>query len=242
MFLLKAQRDLFQQFMVDRANQDPSFAEQLVKDLLKLKEENEMLKDEVAAVKQMEREAQQALRQARGISSYLKGKQGELRKTEKESLLALRQANGISSYLKSKNESLENKLKDAERIELEAQQALRQARGVSAYLKSKNASLEKKLAAAKSERSAQTALNNARKNSLVIKSSIQEKDMNALKNLFQAGDDSEGEDQPSVASSNDETSQSAIELAAEKEAGSLSINDKVGMLGLVIAGVIVAMR
>lgn len=208
--------------MVERVNQDPTFAEQLVKDLLRLKEENEGLKHEVEALKGMEKEAQHALRQARGISSYLKkSKQGQLQKTEKEAQIALRQAKGISWYLKSKNDSLQLKLKEAERVETEAQHALRQARGVSAYLKSKNADLEKKMAAAKSEKHAHMALRQAEQNSINLRSTLKEK------GLLDESDHS----QPSVMALDDEAWDRAF-----------TINDKVGMIGLALVGVIIAMQ
>lgn len=224
--------------MIEQVNKDPNFSEQLVGDLLKLKQENENLKDQVAALKQMEMEAQQALRQARGISTYLKGKQGELQKSEKESQLALRQANGISHYLKSKNDSLENKLKDAERVEIEAQQALRQARGVSAYLKSKNASLEKKLEAAKTEKVAQTALRQARRNSLDIMSSITGQDLAPVddKEL----DQMEPEEHPLIAASDDESEERVPDEVSKTDSETLSINDMVGLFGLVLVGLVVA--
>uniref|UniRef100_A0A7S3L8N7 Cilia- and flagella-associated protein 157 n=1 Tax=Amphora coffeiformis TaxID=265554 RepID=A0A7S3L8N7_9STRA len=226
------------EFMIEQVNKDPTFAAQLVGDLLKIKDENEHLRDQVAALKQMEIEAQQALRQARGISTYLKGKQGELQKHEKESQLALRQANGISTYLKSKNESLENRLKDAERVEMEAQQALRQARGVSAYLKSKNASLEKKLAASKTEKSAQTALRQARQASLTIRSSITADNLvpPEEKALLQV----EPNEHILIASSDVESEDHETDYVPNE--GSLSINDVVGLFGLVIVGLVVAAK
>ena len=152
--------------MIERAGSDPSFAEELVRNLVELREENKDLKLEVAEVKKHERSAQQALRQARGISSYLKGKQGELKQSENKTHFALRQAKGISSFLKSKNDILEERFKHAERMEVEARQTLRQARGISAYLKSKNASLEKKLAAAKTEKNAEATFRRAQQSTV----------------------------------------------------------------------------
>lgn len=131
--------------MVELAQSDPEYASKLVKELMDTKAENELLKEAVDALRQREQEAQQALRQARGISTYLKGKQEDLQKDDVKGKLALRQANGISLYLRNKNEELKNKLQDAERVEIEAQLALRQAKGVSAYLQKKNVSLEKKV-------------------------------------------------------------------------------------------------
>lgn len=251
LFVLSLSLWYWRKFMIERANQDPAFAEQLVRDLLKLREENEALQDEVAAVKRMEQEAYQALRQARGISSYLKGKQGELQKTSTEAQLALRQANGISSYLKSKNETLEAKLEDAERIEGEAQQALRQARGISAYLQSKNVSLEKKLAAARTEKSAQLNFHEARNNSLLLKNSITETDLLHSDFLPDDGDarSEHSEEQPSMVSSDDdEVEQPGLEVPKsnvkvdEGPADGLTVNDAVGMIGLVFVGLIICMR
>lgn len=225
--------------MIEQASKDPTFAAQLVGDLFKIKDENEHLRDQIAALKQMEMEAQQALRQSRGISTYLKGKQGELHQHEKESQLALRQANGISTYLKSKNESLESRLKDAERVEMEAQQALRQARGVSAYLKSKNASLEKKLAASKTEKKAQTALRQARRVSLTIRSSITDDLVVPSENALL---EVEPVEHLLIATSDDESDDQVIDDVPKEENGTLSINDLVGLFGLILVGLVVAAK
>eukprot|EP00977_Amphora_coffeiformis_P021102 scaffold8828_cov204-Amphora_coffeaeformis.AAC.23 len=222
--------------MIERAGTDPVFAEELVRDLLKLQEENRTLKDEVMQVKKTEQAAQQALRQARGISSYLKGKQGELKKTEGKTQLALRQANGISSFLKSKNESLEQRLKNAEQIEMEAQQALRQARGISAYLKSKNASLEKKLAAAKTEKSAESAFRQAQQSTVNLRSSLKGSTITAadLTLALTDDDDSSQEHEPVqvTKTQNDEAD----------EFEELSLTNKLGMVSLVLIGVAMAMK
>lgn len=164
----------FAQTLLERLQDDPTtFGPQLVRDYVHLQRENETLRAEVATAKELEQEAQQALRQARGISSYLKNKQGELQRAESKTQFALRQAHGISSFLKHQNEALAEKLQAAATHELEAQLALRQARGVSAYLKSKNASLEKKLAASQTEQRAQVLFDQARGATLDLRSTFE---------------------------------------------------------------------
>lgn len=187
---------------MEHAHEDPLFGEKFVREYMQLKSENEALKKEVATAKQLEQGAQQALRQARGISSYLKSKQGELTKAETKSQLALRQANGISSYLKNKNKALQDKLQDAQKHEIEAQLALRQAKGVSAYLKSKNASLEKKLAASQSEKKAEAVFKKAHRASMELRNSLH----TAKETEIDVDDHSE--EQPSLQSTDDEMEKS----------------------------------
>lgn len=188
------------QVMVERIQQDDKFGEQLVQEMMQLKEENEVLKAEVEAVKRLEQEAQQALRQAKGISSYLKNKQGEIQAAETKKKLALYQANGMSNFLKNKNKTLEERLKKAERHEVEAQLALRQARGVSAYLKSKNASLEKKLVASQQEKKAELVLYQARRLSIGLRNSLEDDKGNQS--------DYSDNEQPSITSTDDEAEKS----------------------------------
>ena len=202
-----------------------------------------MLKAEVEVVQQQAQEAQQALRQARGISSYLKGKQGELEKEDAMGKLALRQANGISMYLKSKNEELKNRLKDAERVEIEAQLALRQAKGVSAYLQKKNASLEKKLEASKTEETAKKAWHKARRNSMQLRTTL-------LMDETGENDDEGSEEEPaSIVSTDDEVEKYSVgEHIITEETGDnevtygLSLTDHLYMASLVAMAIGMAMQ
>ena len=158
--------------MIKRVQEDPAFAEQLVGDFLQLKEDNQSLMAQIESVKQLERESQQALRQARGFSVYLKGKQGSLRKIELERQNSLRQAQEETVILKMTNRELRERLDEAKKIEKEAKLALRQARGVTTYLKQKSASLEKQLEATKAENEAKLALQQARTYKYNVKSTM----------------------------------------------------------------------
>ena len=238
--------------MTEKAAADPAFAEELVRDFLKLQEENKLLKEEVVQVKRTEQAAQQALRQARGISTYLKGKQGELKKNESKTQAALSQANGVSSFLKLKNDTLEERIKNAERIEAEAQQALRQARGISAYLKSKNASLEKKVLASKTEQTAEATFRQARRNSMNLRrSSLTNGTTVTAADLTLAGEDAADYeyDHPSspIMTDDDDSSEEHEALGMSKddtedEMMELSLTNKLGMVSLVLIGVSLAMQ
>ena len=72
------------QTLVDRVQKDAAFADELVTDYLKLKEQNQTMAAELEETRRMKEESQLALRQARGFSVYLKGKQGSIKKVELE--------------------------------------------------------------------------------------------------------------------------------------------------------------
>ena len=163
--------------MIERLQQDPAFAEQFVSDFLKLKDDNEALKNTVEKTKEKELEAQLALRQAKGFNLYLKGKETSQRKIDMERQASFRQAEEATIVLKITNQELRDRLDDAKRLEQEAKLAVRQARGITRYLKKKNASLEKQLEASKEEHLAKMALKELRTQKHSLKDTMKENGM-----------------------------------------------------------------
>ena len=124
---------------------------------------------DLAETKKMKEEAELALRQARGFSAYLKGKQGSINKVENERQNSARQYEEQTIVLKITNKDLRERLDEAKRIEQEAKLSARQAKGFAKYLKTKSATLEKQLGAAKAEHEAKLALKQARIDKAMLK-------------------------------------------------------------------------
>lgn len=164
------------QSLVERVQNDAAFAGELVTDYLKLKEEKRAISAELDDTKQMKNEAQLALRQARGFSVYLKGKQGSIDKVELERKNSLRNFEEQTVILKITNKELRERLDEAKRIEQEAKLAARQAKGFAKYLKTKSAGLEKQLDAAKAEHETKLALQQARVNKATLKDTMKDND------------------------------------------------------------------
>lgn len=161
------------QQLIQRAQADPAFVNELVQEILGLRTENESLKTQLSEAEQTHMAAQLALRQARGVSSYLRNNKHQMMATDNKAKEAMKKAVDMSHYLESKTVELEAKLGVATKTESQAQLALRQARGVTSYLKSKNENLEKKLAAAnQAEQEAKLAWRKARDNNMLLRRSL----------------------------------------------------------------------
>lgn len=163
--------------MIERLKQDPDFAEQFVNEFFKLKEESKEVIAQAESVVQHEKEAQMALRQAKGFNVYLKGKQESFHWMELERQKPLRQVEGASIVLKVTNTEVKERLEAVKKTEIEAKLALRQAHGVSAYLRKKSTALEKQLEAARDENTARMALQQAKSNKFALKSTMMENGM-----------------------------------------------------------------
>lgn len=159
---------------MERLQQDSDYAEQLVDNFIMLQEENEKLMTAVSRSKQVEKEAQLALRQAKGFNLYLKNKEISQRKIVLERQSSSTQAEEATVILKITNKELRDRLDEAKKSEGEAKLALRQARGITKYLKQTNSSLEKQLDAAKEEQTAKMALREARTHTFCLKDTMKE--------------------------------------------------------------------
>lgn len=134
--------------MIQRAQADPAFCQQLVEELLSFKTENETLKNTVSEHEQSVAAAKLALCQAKGFSAYFKDSQDQLSAWSLQAKEAMKKALDLSNHLEEKRVKLEEKMKTVQQKEYESKLALRQARGVTTYLKTQNQILEKKLMAA----------------------------------------------------------------------------------------------